>query len=256
MNHRLTALIPLTLFVALAAPAEGREASYEARAFDLKDGSLLYSENHEETWQGDRLIECTVSYKSPAGEVFATKTLNFTQDPAAPEFSFRDLRTGYQEGSMRRDDELVMYGGIDSPERRRVPMPEEPVIDAGFHRYIARHFDDIIAGETKDVRFAVPAYGRFFGFQVTKVGDIEYRGRPAFKLRLKASNLFLRMLSDPIDLIYDSQGRLREFEGVSNIKNDAGRPHEARIVFEYDSDSGYPVARDSQVPATSTEPKP
>jgi hypothetical protein len=44
----------------------------------------------------------------------------------------------------------------------------------------------------------------------------EYHGERAQLFRLRAANIVLRMLSDPIDLIYDSDGRLREFISISN----------------------------------------
>jgi hypothetical protein len=223
------------LVLALAAPAWSADYSYSAKAQAIDDGRPLYSERHDERWENGKLVECHISYRSPDGVEFAAKTLDFSYDPAAPAFMFHDKRTNYREGAVRVGDTLELYGGIGESKRKPVDLPAEPVVDAGFHRYIDRHFEALTQGERRDVKFAVPAYGRFLGFQIAKVDDLEYRGEPAHRFRLRAANLLLRMLSDPVELIYDSQGRLREFIGISNIKNDAGKPHHARIIFDYES---------------------
>ena len=50
---------------------------------------------------------------------------------------------------------------------------------------------------------------------------------------MRPANPLLRLLVEPIRLLYDGERRLLEFAGISDIRDEDGDRHLARIVFEY-----------------------
>ncbi len=66
-------------------------------------------------------------------------------------------------------------------------------------------------------------------------GEVTYRGAKAFLVEMRPASALLRLLVDPIELIYSPQGRLLEFRGLANVLDEEGDRYEARIVFDYPS---------------------
>ena len=234
-------LIALTTLLSAAVPAAGRVAV--GTAYSLEDERVLYRERRTEEWRDGDLVASEVKYLTPSGEVFAAKTIRFDSGSTTPEFTFVDYREEFREGARPRDGAVVLFSGSgDELERREARLPESPVIDAGFDSFVRREFERLAAGERLAFDFAVPAEQRFVRFQIEKTGEIEYRGKPALELRMRPANPLLRLLVDPIRLVYDERRRLLEFAGISDIRDDEGDRHLARIVFEYAPSDGMSAA--------------
>ena len=215
-----------------AAPLAARVSI--GTALSLEDERVLYRERRVEEWRDGALVGCRVEYLTPDGRVFAAKTISFDSGATTPEFTFVDFREEFREGAVPAADTVVLFSGAGGDlERRRAELPATPVIDAGFDNLIRREYERLAAGERVVFDFAVPAEQRFFRFQIDRVGEVEVDGRPALELRMRPANPLLRLLVDPIRLVYDEQLRLREFAGISDIRDDDGNRHLARIVFEY-----------------------
>ena len=57
-------------------------------------------------------------------------------------------------------------------------------------------------------------------------------------LQIRLDSWLLGSLIDPIQLTYDERSqRLLRFEGISNLKNDAGRSQKVRIRYRYSDDT-------------------
>ena len=221
----------------LAAPLAARVSI--GTASSLEDDRVLYRERRVESWRDGALVSARVEYSTPEGEIFATKTIRFDSGATTPEFTFVDYREEFREGAVTGAGTVELFSGaVDELERRRAELPEAPVIDAGFDNLIRREFDRLVSGERLTFDFAVPAEQRFFRFQVEKTGETAFDGRLAVELRMRPANPLLRLLVDPIRLVYDNRRRLREFAGISDIRDDEGNRYLARIVFEYPSDGG------------------
>ena len=231
--------VTLGLLLVASTAIASEPIHYVARAFSMSTGEVLYTEHHREFWDEGRLIGGSVEYRDAAGQTFARKELSFDRGLFAPSFSMFDERDGFREGASWSGDGLRLFAVREGDDRER--LIEEPpavaVVDAGFHRYMQAVLPSLVAGKGGEFSFAVPSFGRFLKFRVEMV---DREGPERIRLRMKPSNAFLRLLADPIELVYDSSGRLLEFEGVTNIPDEAGERHLARIVFEY------PNARDEE----------
>jgi hypothetical protein len=236
LKQKTLSSVLLALLVVASVADASEPRNYIARAFSMSTGEVLYTEHHQELWAEGKLIGGSVEYLDAAGRTFARKALSFDRGLFAPSFSMIDERDGFREGASWSADGLRLFALREGDGRER--LIEEPpavaVVDAGFHRYMQAALPSLIAGKGGEFSFAVPSFGRFVKFRVEMV---DRDGPDRIRLRMKPSNAFLRLLADPIELVYDSSGRLLVFEGVTNIPDEAGERHLARIVFEYPSTS-------------------
>jgi hypothetical protein len=220
-----------SLLVSMAGASEPRQ--YVARAYSLETGEVLYTEHHRELWDDGRLVGGLVEYRDAAGQTFARKELSFERSLFAPSFRMVDERDDFEEGADWSSEGLRLFALREGDEREKLiaEPPAEAVIDAGFHRFMQALLPELVAGNDGEFRFAVPSFGRFIKFRVTMIERSDSGGW--VRLRMTPASAFLRLLTDPIDLVYSLDGRLLEFEGVTNIPDEAGERHLARIVFDY-----------------------
>lgn len=244
MTTRITAT--LTAFLSLLATGAIRgemdmkngTRAYSASAYSLETDELIYVERHLERWRDGRLAEREVTYEDAEGELIAEKEVRYGTMPAAPSFEMTDYRTGLVERADVGAENVNLYSGVPDQDvqPKRVALPEQAVIDAGFDAFMREKFPEIAEGRTLDFEFAVPSAGRFFEFRLVPEGEVEFRNEPAIRVTMKPANLFLRLLVDPIELLYDRDGRLLQFRGLSNVADADGDRYKARIVFDYPAD--------------------
>ncbi len=237
MKPERIALISAVLLTA-ALPADATtetRQSYEATAFSLDGDELLYRERHVETWRDGRLAEREVRYEDPDGELIAEKLVRYGEAAAAPSFEMTDYRIGLVEGAEVGPGRVVLYSGPveEGARRRSLERPELAVVDAGFDAFMRENFAAVVAGEKIEFDFAVPASRRFFRFQLVPEGETSYRGEPAYRVKMRPASKLLRILADPIELVYSPAGRLLEFRGLANVCDENGDRYKARIAFQY-----------------------
>jgi len=223
---------------ALAVTKTGLDSRfYMGTAKDLNTGEFLYWEEHTEFYRAGRHLSSTVDYRAADGRVFASKEIDFSLLSLRPDFFLEDQRNGYLEGAKVRGDSMELFWRrtIRQDLRSKVlPLPRLGVIDGGFDYFIRAQWDKLQEGRALSFRFAVPSELKHFGFRLRKERDIEYNGRAATEIYLEPSNFFVRLLVDPIVVVYDkSSKRLQCYEGMANINNAKGKSHLARIEFVY-----------------------
>lgn len=207
----------------------------EATARDPDSGALLYTEQHLLRHQDQRLQQRLVLYRCADGTAFARKRVDYGESALAPSFHFEDVRLGYREG-LRRDGGRQALWVQPSPgiaERSATLDPGAALVaDAGFDEFIRRQWQPLLAGEAVRLQFAVPSRLDSYGFTVRRRGGDRVGGEPAEVFRLRLGGLW-GLLAPHIDVAYASDSRrLLWFEGLSNLRDDAGEaPLQARIEF-------------------------
>ena len=178
-------------------------------------------------------------YENPRGELIAEKLVRYGESPLAPSFAMTDFRIGLREGAEVQAEQVELFSGpvTERDRSRSVKRPDLAVIDAGFDAFMRENFDQIVEGRSLEFDFAVPAARRFFKFQLMPAGRFDYDGTAALLIKMKPASRLLRLVVDPIDLVYDLDGRLLEFRGLSNVCDEKGDRYEARIVFDYSNDN-------------------
>jgi len=212
-----------------ADSGETREHTYTGYAYATDRDVLLYVEEHRELWSAD-LLEHNVTYRDPEEGIIVEKEIDYTASEVAPSFVARDLRSGRIEGAEVGARRLELTRG--EGETRSLRKPDDLVVDAGFNRFILRHWDALTAGKRLRLAFAAPALFRCIDFVVFAQRRLEIAGQSAYVFRMRTDSLLFRLFTEPIDVSYCAETkRLLAYEGLTNIRNDRGENLEARIVF-------------------------
>lgn len=230
----LTGLFAGLLYLpAQAAPEQLETVGY---AKEIGTNKLVYTENHSIQVDGDNIIAHKVEYKDASGQVFATKTLDYSQARYAPSFRLEDKRDGYIEGGENTAQGYRLFvrkSTNDDMDSDVLDKPDRPLIsDAGFNTFMVDNLKRLDGGEEVEIEMTVAGRLASYGFRGRKSGNPTVLGRPAVEVTTEPSSRLLRALVDPLKISYDKEtGRLLAYEGVSNIRDAKGDRYEVRIEF-------------------------
>ncbi|WP_152560446.1 hypothetical protein [Arenimonas donghaensis] len=227
-----TALVLALLAASL--PAQAGLGFQEASARDPESGDLLYTEQHLLRHQDQQLRQRLVVYRCANGTAFARKRIDYADSALAPAFHFEDARLGYREGLRREAGGQELWVQPSPAEAERSAKLEAGagvVADAGFDEFIRRQWQPLLAGDAVKLQFAVPSRLDSYGFTVRRRGSDRVGGEDAEVFRLRLGGLW-GLLAPHIDVAYARESRrLLRFEGLSNLRDEAGEPLQARIDF-------------------------
>jgi hypothetical protein len=231
MNKTLMSLTGAALLAALhTTPTQAMVQREYAFASALRNGTPLYREEHLVRQSEGRLDERLVLYRCLDGSAFARKRVRYGEHPSAPSFLLEDARSGYREGAERTGDGLRVAWTAPGEAEAAAQLPPGPVVaDAGFDEWVRASWEPLTGGQSQSMQFLVPSRLRAYRFEVSPV-DSGNEGLRAFRLRLGG---WLGWLVPSIEVAYDAQTRrLVRFEGLSNLRDDAGdAPLKVRIEF-------------------------
>lgn len=222
------------LLAALLPGAACADRQYTGEARDPERGTLLYEEHHLVRQSEGRPRERIVLYRCPGGAAFARKQVRYDARVAAPEFELEDARFGYREGVRRVGKALAVFVRRDGSEAERQATLEAGdglVVDAGFDEFVRRHWETLRRGETVALDFLVPSRLETFSFRLRRIGSARIDGAAVSLFRLGLGGM-LGWFAPDITVGYrDSDRRLMQFEGLTNIRADRDDNLTARITF-------------------------
>lgn len=212
-----------------------RTVEFRGQAYDAKTGVFLYTEHHKETYVGGKHVYSDVYYRRRDGSAFAHKRITFSESRIAPNYKLTDYRSGYVEGLRKNAGRSVTMfsrrSKTDKLKSAQTVLPGPGVVDGGFDYFIRDNWSTLLGGKTMTVNFAVPIELDYFRFQIKKVATRNAGDETLHTFEFSIASRFLAMFAESILVTYDSNRRLREFRGISNINDDSGKSHRARIVF-------------------------
>ena len=216
-------------------------------ARDAATQRYLYTEVHDNQTTADgALLQGQTLYYDPQGREVARRSLDFRANRTVPVYRLDVPGQGYSEGITSLTPALTVFKSDQGRVERKSITPEGELIaaDAGFNNLMLSQFRQIQAGET--VRFTLVVAGRTdsFRFRARKVGEDTVNGEAAVRVKVEPDSV-LRMLVEPIELVYDAKGsRLLRYTGVSNLLDPATRQVYRKVVITY----GGPVPPEAQIP--------
>ncbi len=232
------------LVMLVAVPCQAADRHYLGVAYADGGDRVSYREEHwvYEDKDGQTRL---VLYRCPSGAPFARKWVRERGRPVMPDFDFVDARNGYREGAHRQADGLEVYvqKGADAPRRATtLALPEDGVIDAGFDAYVRNHWARLGQRSDLHMAFMVPSRLSYMDLRLDVTQDGSLDGQPVRRLRMSLAGL-LGLVTPTIELTYAmGDHRLLRFQGISNIRDDAGRNQRVRIEFS-PSDERSPPTR-------------
>jgi hypothetical protein len=218
---------------AVAASSAGQY--YQGSAYAAENERLLYQEDHW-LYSENGVEHRLVVYTCPDGEPFVRKSVDTAPGAATPDVDLFDGRVGYREGVRTQDGRREAFAQADAraPERRApLPLPSPPnaVIDAGFDAFVREHWDLLSGAGVSPVPFLVLSQLRYLNFSAHLLNDSHADGADIRWFRLSLASWYGFALPH-IDVGYDVQTHeLREYRGLSNIRDAAGRNLSVRIRF-------------------------
>ncbi len=235
MTHGIHSLavsfwIGLSLTLPGTANADTRLAQFQGTAW-RPDGSVAYQERHTRQVADGRLQITTTEYRGPTGTLIATMVSDYRRSVAMPTYDFIDHRTGYREGLRHADGAYVIYHqSPGKPEETASVQPDEALFSCqGWHYYLVDNLD-VLSREKIGLRLILPSELRAYRFEV---GQSRSDGR-RIEAYLTLQNWFLRLFAPRLRLVYDREQRaLIEYEGISNILDEAGKRQSVRITYQY-----------------------
>ena len=213
----------------LATPRPASPAGVEVERFTgvaRRGGEVLYEEEHEVEREDGRMRAATTVYRDPSGRTIAELRTDFSQDPFAPSYTFRDLRTGAEEEVRVEEGELRLTAG---GRVRALPRPAQLATGQGLDRLVRARLPALVAGEVLRVVYAVPSRHDTYAFRVRAVGE----GGPTVRVRVELASLVLRLLAPDMEVEYGRDtGRLLRYRGASNLAF-GGKNPEVEITYSY-----------------------
>lgn len=228
---------------ALSAPDGKPEPVALGEVYDEDGETLLYREHL--LVPAANGLPTRVEYRTPDGELFAEKTLDYSRSRVAPAFDFRDHRrdvrvvTRYPDASDSDHLEVVYHPPGDEEPEREVFETDSLIVDVGFDTFIREHWDRLLDGDRITTKFLVATRTDAVRVGLTEVDtdrcqiameDIHcLEARPAGALRL--FSWFVK----PVRLAYHPRPlRLVFYHGRGNIPDASGDDRQVRIHYEYE----------------------
>lgn len=189
-------------------------------ARDAVTQRFLYTEVHDFTRGADgRVIAAQARYHDAQGREIARKSLDYRANRFIPTYRMEIPAQRYAEGIRSNANPVVVFKQDGERETVKSLAREGGLeaADSGFNHLLVDHLPRLLQGETVAFRLIVAGNTASYRFRAKQVAELAGEQASTVKLRVEPDSL-LRLLVDPIELIYDRQGtRLISYKGVSNI---------------------------------------
>lgn len=239
-NRNRYSLICSFLLATLAGPvsASGKIGGTVGNAYDLKSGELLYRETHCVGGDG---LDREVLYQDVNGKLIARKLLDYSSGFITPSFvqhnyySNESIEVGLEQGAVSMavidlDDRSDTKAAVEQPG-----VGSPVVIDAGFDGFVRQHWDELVAGATREFQFPFAKRQSLVDLRIQPL-SCSYQTKTDQCFRLDLANWLLRVAVKPIELGYDVESRrLTRYRGLSNIGDADGNGLEVDIRYDYDA---------------------
>lgn len=213
-------------------------------AWSSDQSQVLYREVHFAE-DPDHDLTTRVEYRRDNDEVFAEKDIDYSVSTTAPAISQIDHRNQARIITRHPNPEPgpvveleVRPHDSDETQTDTFDYEDGMIIDAGFDPFVRENWNRLADGRRVTTDFLVPARMDTVHISISKTDndDCNFDAQNMHCFVIKPAG-FLRVVSwfvDPIHIAYDADTRrLLMFEGISNLRDDAGEPRNALIRFEY-----------------------
>lgn len=204
-------------------------------AHDKSTSELVYTENHYEKYTDGMILKSRVVYKDTSDNVFAEKTVDFTNNKFMPEFSLNNSANGHKEETRYKQSqyEVVFSETKTGPEKDALlSYPEDGISDAGFDNFIIEHWDELVSGEVFKREFLIPSMMDFIKFKIYQDDVVDEEGESLRLINIEPANFLIRAFAGTTKLYYDTDApKLRRFDGVSNMRDAKGDNY--KVVIKY-----------------------
>lgn len=240
----LTAWAPASANTAFGPDPDSDTLWATGTAWTPDKARVLYREFHYAE-NPDLDLPTRVQYRTPEGELFAEKTMDYSAVMTAPQIRQIDYRNSARIETRPLTDVRparveIGFQAHDSNRfiQAQVPLAQDLVVDAGFDPFVRANWDRLTAGRAVSAHFLVPARQDTVRVNLSSTDQRHCNAVAAelscFVIRPAGLLRVVGFLVDPIYIGYEQQSRrLAMFSGLSNLRNDQGEPQNVLITYEY-----------------------
>ncbi|MBR7888878.1 hypothetical protein J9B83_07955 [Marinomonas sp. A79] len=233
LSHRFVGAAFGALLFSSISFAEAPSTTIIGSAYSQETGELLYRETHTPLANKTYKVE----YSEPNGQVFAEKTLDFSESDITPSFVQRNDRNGERiEVSQRVGNLNVVYqeNSAAKEEKKAIKREQGMVVDAGFDAFVKQYWSPLMSGKSLDVEYLVPSKQTTFGFRFSRATCLEGTPAGAQCFSLAPISWLVKMAVDPIVVAYDPVNKaLLRFTGRANICDVNGKYENVDIQYRH-----------------------
>jgi len=228
-------MVILSLFLS-QVQAKGSVKGFYAIAYDMKTNKYLYTAYHRDYFENNRIVRRSTLYKNKKGKI-GHRYVNFNNSKIAPNFSFKDIRRGYEQGVIIKKDNVLLYSKESKSAKKKksfVKLKDNLVVDEGFDFFVMKNWSILMSGQKIIFKYAVPSQRDYYTFNIQKVGFMTIKGKKCLKIKLSVNSMVLKMFVDNIIVSYAlDDKRPMSYHGISNISNLEGKSYKVNLYFNY-----------------------
>ena len=197
-------------------------------------GQVVYHETSTINFEGSRPLSSSVVYSGPDGTVLGKLDSDFSQNLSAPIYLLQDLRSSIHQGLRYEAGRMVAFRidpkGEEKQKSFELTANDHTVVAGdGLRHFISHYLEELMNRKEMNVRLIIPGRLDVFDFLL----KVAASNKEVVEIELVIKNLLLRFFSTPQRFVFDLETkRLRQFEGVSNLRNSEGEMMSVDVTYE------------------------
>ncbi len=213
---------------------------YLGSAYDYEHNVPAYTETQTERYRKGRHVATHTAFAGADGAPIAERTLDFSRHEFDPDYLYKDLRNGYEEGAKTEGGDILVHfrdSKNAARKEKRIRVPGPCIINGGVGKFVKSRWAEIAAGKKVSFNMVIPArldYYRFEAYVDPKyvLKPEESKGRKYIPVVIEPKNSVLSMLL-PIIVMYEDPKtqRMVAYQGIVNVADAKGRSLRVRTTY-------------------------
>ena len=166
------------------------------------------------------MVQVVRDFLYPNGSLAARESIVFERGELLS-FQLEEKQTGARGGSSVTKDakrKLLFDWTADGKSKTdSEAFVADTLVGDMIPQFIIAHWKELARGDAVSFRFIASSRLETVGFKLVKESDVDWRGKPAVRLRMEPSSVIIRQLVDPLFFIVEKDGAHRVLEYVGRI---------------------------------------
>lgn len=171
--------------------------------------------------RSNAVVHVVRDFLYPNGSLAARETIVFERDELVS-FQLDEKQTGARGGSTvtKEAKRKLLFDWTAAGAKTKTDsevFQADTLTGDTIPYFIITHWKKLARGEAVPFRFLASSRLETVGFKLVKESEVDWRGKPAVRLRMEPSSMIIRQIVDPLFFIVEKDGEHRLFEYVGRI---------------------------------------
>jgi hypothetical protein len=199
---------------------------YRGTAYTHNTRELLYTDEYREYYSDKGVLSAEVTYRDPSKNIIASKAITYNSGYSTPSFTISNHYFESIESIIVSNNTVSLVSkssGNAALKKKTIRLPENPVIDAGFHYFLLSNWDRLIQKKAVSFSYVMPSSLKTVTLEIKEIKRSIWKERKTIVFHIEPKNMVLKLFIAPIKLRYDFITKdMLSFEGFSNLKFTSG----------------------------------